>query len=81
METYTQSFQKDISQVNVKTLVNCFFCHNGVSSVDSLKPRSPLYISHVFEDYTKSSKGKSRKEINRMKDQQFLLRFIKKELK
>ncbi|MEO8516360.1 MAG: hypothetical protein ABI426_06430 [Flavobacterium sp.] len=80
METYTQSFEKSMSGINVNTLANCFSCHTSVSFVDS-NMKSPLYISHVFEDYIKSSEGKSRKEINRLKDQQFLLRFIKKTLK
>lgn len=80
METYTQSFEQNISQINVSTLANCFSCHTGVSFANS-NMKSPLYISHVFEDYIKSSEGKSRTEINRLKDQQFLLRFIKKTLK
>lgn len=80
METYTQSFESNISDINVNTLANCFSCHSGVSFSDS-NLKSPLYISHVFDAYVKSGEGKSRDEINRLKDQQFLLRFIKKTLK
>lgn len=80
METYTQSFQQNISQINVTTLANCFSCHTSVNFVDK-NAKSPLNVSHIFQDYVKSSEGKTRDEINRLKDQEFLLRFIKKTLK
>ncbi|WP_300566155.1 hypothetical protein [Flavobacterium sp.] len=80
METYTQTFQTNISDINVNTLTNCFSCHSGVSFTNNSN-RSPLYISHVFEGYVRSSEGKTREEINRLKDRQFLLHFVKKTLK
>lgn len=80
METYTQTFESNISNINASNLANCFSCHNAVSFASG-SPKSPLYISHVFDAYLLNSQGKSRVQINSMKDKQHLMRFITKTLK
>ncbi|WP_264531395.1 hypothetical protein [Flavobacterium sp. N502540] len=51
METYTQTFKKDIHAISNKNLVNCFTCHQS-KNIDTInKGKSPLYLSHVFESY------------------------------
>lgn len=80
METYTQTFQSDISQINNTNLANCFSCHSGVG-FESSHPKSPLYISHIFDAYLQSSQGKTRLQINQMKDKEHELRFVRKTLK
>ncbi|MCG2612263.1 hypothetical protein LZZ90_12175 [Flavobacterium sp. SM15] len=80
METYTQTFEKNISDINASNLANCFSCHNAVSFASG-SPKSPLYISHVFDAYLLNSQGKTRVEINNLKDKQHLMRFITKTLK
>lgn len=80
METYTQTFESDISKINNGNLANCFSCHNAVSFASG-SPKSPLYISHVFDAYLLNSQGKTRVQINSLKDRQHLMRFITKTLK
>lgn len=75
METYAQTFQGTIGDINVSNLINCFSCHTAVSLN---KNRSPMYLSHIFDDNIQSSQGKTRNQINRIKDQQQILRFVKK---
>ncbi|MDO5979737.1 hypothetical protein [Flavivirga spongiicola] len=67
METFTQTFQNNISDINVKNLANCFSCHNPISFTGNT---SPIYLSHIFDAYIKSSEGKSKEEIDLMKDEQ-----------
>ncbi|GAA3649128.1 hypothetical protein [Flavivirga jejuensis] len=67
METFTQTFQSNISDINVKNLANCFSCHSPISFAGNT---SPIYLSHIFDAYIQSSEGKSKKEIDLMKDDQ-----------
>ncbi|AUP78644.1 hypothetical protein [Flavivirga eckloniae] len=67
METFTQTFQSNISDINVKNLTNCFSCHNPISFSNNT---SPIYLSHIFDAYIKTSEGKSKEEIDLMKDEQ-----------
>jgi hypothetical protein len=79
METYTQSFQSTIAAINNTNLANCFSCHAGVSFSNNNK--SPIYLSHIFDASIQSGQGKTRDQINSMKDKQHVLRFVKKTLK
>lgn len=38
IETFTQTFKKDISMIAVDNLANCFSCHNGVSFTSKRSP-------------------------------------------
>lgn len=68
MESFTQTFQSDISTINVSNLANCFSCHSGVSYVnDSLQYYSPLYLSHTFKDYLGTIKGKTIQQVESLK--------------
>ncbi|SEC92199.1 hypothetical protein SAMN04489761_3973 [Tenacibaculum sp. MAR_2009_124] len=78
METYTQTFQDSIQQINVSKLVNCFTCHNSISSNNN----SPLYLSHIFRDYIKGEvDGKSLDQIELEKSKQELLDYQMNRLK
>ncbi|WP_344929228.1 hypothetical protein [Aquimarina addita] len=74
METFTQTFQKEISNIAVDNLANCFSCHNGVSYKSNT---SPIYLSHIFDAYIQASQGKKKEEINMMKDQQQIEQLLK----
>lgn len=51
METYTQTFQEDIHEINNSNLANCFSCHQS-ANFDKKRPgKSPLFLSHLFGDY------------------------------
>lgn len=79
METYTQTFQHDISKIAVSNLTNCFSCHSSISfSNESNPPVSPIYISHIFDGYVQENRGKTKKEIDLMKDRQHAIRFPSK---
>lgn len=67
METYTQTFQSSITGINVKTLANCFSCHSPISFSSNT---SPIYLSHIFDAYIKTNEGKTKEEIDFMKDGQ-----------
>ena len=70
METFTQTFQDDISEINVSNLANCFSCHSG-ANFSTTTSYSPIYLSHIFDAYIKSeNEGKTKKEINVLKDKQ-----------
>lgn len=69
METFTQTFAPSLSAINLNNNANCFSCHTSESSVDSL---SPLYVSHVFNDFLSSLMGKSVEEIRVQKLRKFL---------
>ncbi len=75
METYTQTFNSDLASINVSNLANCLSCHSA-QSFSTGNPRSPLYISHVFNGYLEQQNGKSKKEINLMKVKEFQQAFI-----
>ncbi len=66
METFTQTFQTSIDKVNVTTLANCFSCHHSPSFANS-KNVSPLYLSHVFQDYLLAQKGNSVQKVESIK--------------
>jgi hypothetical protein len=66
METFTQTFQSDIKSISVSNLTNCFSCHSGSSfSGDSIV--SPIYLSHVFQDYLLNQQGNSTKKVEAIK--------------
>lgn len=67
METYTQTFGNSLQGINASNLANCFSCHNS-ESFSSGNPNSPLYISHLFDAYVEYKKGKTRTQINTLKD-------------
>ena len=77
METFTQTFESNMSDISVDNLANCFSCHNAVS-FSSGDPKSPLYVSHLFDAFIQSQKGKSDDEIDTMKDNQHLVQFLNK---
>jgi hypothetical protein len=59
METYTQTFEKDIDSIHNTDLVNCFYCHQP-SNFDKKRPgKSPLFLSHLFGDYLLFTKPKT----------------------
>lgn len=51
METYTQTFQNDIHQINNTNLISCFYCHQSENFDDKRPGKSPLFLSHLFGDY------------------------------
>ncbi len=67
METFTQTFQDDISKISVNNLANCFSCHNPVSFSNNT---SPIYLSHIFDKFIQTNEGKTNKEVELMKDSQ-----------
>jgi hypothetical protein len=68
METFTQTFQNDISEINVANLANCFSCHSGTSFSGN---NSPIYISHIFDSYIQTENNKkTEEEIDVMKNAQ-----------
>lgn len=75
METFTQTFQTDITGINVKTLTNCFSCHTSSNFTSNT---SPLYLSHVFDDYLNQQQNKTQKEIEDIKLKHEKLTFGKK---
>lgn len=77
METFTQTFESSMSDISVDNLANCFSCHNAVS-FSSGDPKSPLYVSHLFDAFIQSQQGKSDDQIDAMKDQQHLVQFLNK---
>lgn len=80
METFTQTFENDISKINNTNVANCFSCHSGVS-FDSSAPKSPIYLSHAFGGYIERHEGKTDAQIEQMKNKEHELRFVKKTLK
>ena len=70
METYQQTFASSISQTSDLTYnSNCFACHSA-ESFASGNPKSPLYLSHIFDGYLSAQEGKSLVEIRRLKTEQ-----------
>ncbi|KQO33350.1 hypothetical protein ASF10_18485 [Flavobacterium sp. Leaf82] len=51
METYTQTFEKDIHNIDNSDLINCFYCHQSENFDDTRPGKSPLFLSHLFGDY------------------------------
>lgn len=58
METYTQTFQEDIHQINNTNLISCFYCHQSENFDDKRPGKSPLFLSHLFGDYLLFTKPK-----------------------
>lgn len=70
METYTQTFQKDLHDIDNSNVVSCFYCHQS-SNFDTSRPgNSPLFLSHLFGDYLLFTKpataltGKNANDVN-----------------
>ncbi|CAD0005671.1 hypothetical protein [Flavobacterium salmonis] len=59
METYTQTFKKDLHDINNSNLVSCFTCHQSSNFDKAAGGKSPLYLSHVFESYLYTTKPKA----------------------
>lgn len=72
METFTQTFQNNISSINVNNLANCFSCHFGVDYSGS---KSPLYLSHLFDGYIKIQSGMTKTQVEELKLKHELLNF------
>ena len=72
METFTQTFQKNMASINPKTLANCFSCHFGVDYSGS---KSPLYLSHLFDGYIQIKGGLSESEVEDLKLKHELMNF------
>jgi hypothetical protein len=67
METFEQTFAPDISQTGtISKISNCFSCHSGVGFASD-KPKSPIYLSHVFDGYLQAGTGKTMQQINELK--------------
>jgi hypothetical protein len=78
MESFTQTFQTTISNINVNNLANCFSCHKGQSF--DRKNTSPLYLSHTFQDYLQQSSGTAVNKVEELKtkDEQMTLKRMQK---
>lgn len=79
METFTQTFQNNIGAINVSTLANCFSCHSAPSFNNS-NNLSPLYLSHVFQDYLLEQQGNNFRKVEQIKSQseQLMLKRLRK---
>jgi hypothetical protein len=66
METFTQTFKSSIGEISVSTLANCFSCHHSPSFADTNNV-SPLYLSHIFQDYLLKEQGNSVEKVERIK--------------
>lgn len=67
METFTQTFQTNISGINVNTLASCFSCHASPTFKSGSTARSPLYLSHVFQGYLLNQQGSTGKQVESIK--------------
>lgn len=67
METFTQTFESSIDSINVNNLANCFSCHSAVKFKTGGQMKSPLYLSHVFQDYLLNKQGNSLKQVEQIK--------------
>lgn len=77
METYTQTFNNSLSEINVDNLANCFSCHNAISYTGD---KSPIYISHVFDAFIKRAEGKSKSQVEKLKAKQEMEDYMRKKL-
>ncbi|CAL2101182.1 Cytochrome c family protein [Tenacibaculum sp. 190130A14a] len=77
METYTQTFKSELSDINVNNLANCFSCHNAVSYTGDT---SPIYLSHIFDAFIKGAEGKTKSEVEKLKAKQEVEDFMRKKL-
>lgn len=72
METFTQTFQTDIQDINVGNLANCFSCHSSpqfFNKSSSDHSKSPLYLSHAFQGMMGAGKGLSGAEFEQLKSE------------
>lgn len=77
METFTQTFESTIEEIAVTNLVNCFTCHNSSGN----GANSPLYLSHVFNDFLGKTKGRTPTEIEQVKAKREVLEYLAKKKK
>lgn len=81
METFTQTFESNISGINVGNLANCFSCHSSQSFSYNGDSVSPIYLSHTFQEYLLEQQGSSFKKAETIKskaEQRVLKRMQKK---
>lgn len=74
METFTQTFLDSLSKIKVDNLANCFSCHGAKDFATS--NQSPLYLSHLFNGLVHLEGGKTREEINLLKDKEHVLKVV-----
>jgi hypothetical protein len=79
METFTQTFETNINQINVNTLANCFSCHSSQSFAQPSNV-SPIYLSHSFQGYLLDQQGNTFKKTEAIKSkaEQRLLKIMRK---
>lgn len=79
METFTQTFETNINQINVNTLANCFSCHSSQSFAQASNV-SPIYLSHSFQGYLLDQQGNTFKKTEAIKSkaEQRLLKIMRK---
>lgn len=68
METFTQTFNSNISQINVNNLANCFSCHTAqYQENQGPKYLSALYMSHIYRGLMGVASGLTLDQINKRK--------------
>lgn len=67
METFTQTFVTTQDSINVKNLASCFSCHTAGKFGTKGTITSPLYLSHIFQDYVFKKQGKTDKQVEEIK--------------
>lgn len=79
MESFTQTFKSNISDINVNNIANCFSCHKANSFSDKTVT-SPLYLSHIFQDYILLKKGNPAAKVESLKtkDEERIRLFLNK---
>jgi len=70
METFTQTFQTNISSIKSGNLANCFSCHSAISYSSNT---SPIYLSHIFNSYINNQQGKTIEEVEQLKLKQEIM--------
>lgn len=77
MESFTQTFQKEIDSIQLTNLANCFTCHKAQSF--SRLHSSPLYLSHIFQGFLLKKLGKTPSETDQLKtkDEERILQSLK----
>lgn len=81
METFTQTFESNMSGINAGNLANCFSCHSAQSFSYNGDSLSPIYLSHTFQEYLLEQQGSSFKKAEAIKskaEQRVLKRMQKK---
>lgn len=67
MESFMQTFEPSIDSINVTNLGNCFSCHSAVKFKTQGTMKSPLYLSHIFQDYILKQQGNTLKQVEQIK--------------